>query len=419
MPKHSTPLLPFPVPASTHRTRAEKRKPLTVAGLFAGIGGVELGLRKAGHESQVLCEIEPTAQAVLQRRFDGVPLHDDVTTLHSLPKGVELLTGGFPCQDLSQAGKTAGILDGKRSSLVGEVFRLVTKHEVPNVLLENVPFMLKLDSGQAMHVLADAFEKLDYSWAYRVVNSQAFGVPQRRERVIFLASKEIDPREVLLGEEVEEPTPPADPLGKLACGFYWTEGIRGLGWAVDAVPTLKGGSTIGIPSPPAIVLPNGDVITPDIRDAERMQGFPAGWTTPACAIAKDSCRWKLIGNAVTVDLFRWVGERLRSPIPAGALRDGVRIKRGVGWPSAGWNCGEGRFGLSISAFPRITQRQPLVEWLRYPGKPLSLRATSGFLERTTRSSLRFPNRFLELLHEHQRRISDDAPARSARSDRGI
>jgi len=408
MPKDVTPLLPFPVRAVKPSRAVARRKPLAVAGLFAGIGGVELGLRKAGHESQVLCEIEPTAQAVLRRRFDGVPLHDDVTTLRSLPKGVELLTGGFPCQDLSQAGKTAGILDGKRSSLVGEVFRLVKKHDVPNVLLENVPFMLKLDSGQAMHVLADAFEKLGYSWAYRVVNSQAFGVPQRRERVIFLASKEIDPREVLLGEEVQEPTPPADPLGKLACGFYWTEGIRGLGWAVDAVPTLKGGSTIGIPSPPAIVLPNGEVVTPDIRDAERMQGFPAGWTAPAATVAKDSCRWKLVGNAVTVDLFHWVGKRLRAPLPAGALLDGRRIKANAGWPSAGWNCGEGRFGTELSTFPCIRSREPLVDWLRHPGKPLSLRATNGFLERTTRSSLRFPPRFLELIRQHQRRVSADA-----------
>ena len=412
MTKDTTPLLPFALRATKAHIAASRRtiqrKPLAVAGLFAGIGGVELGLRKEGHESQLLCEIEPTAQAVLTRRFNGVPLHDDVTTLQTLPKGIELLTGGFPCQDLSQAGKTAGILDGKRSSLVGEVFRLVKKHEVPNVLLENVPFMLKLNSGQAMEVLAAAFETLGYSWAYRVVNSQAFGVPQRRERVIFLASKELDPREVLLGEEVEEPCPQPDPLGRIACGFYWTEGIRGLGWAVDAVPTLKGGSTIGIPSPPAIVLPNGDIVTPDIRDAERMQGFPAGWTAPASTVARDSCRWKLVGNAVTVDVFRWVGKRLRTPIPAGSLIDGNRIKRGVGWPRAGWNCGEGRFGSDMSTFPCLKQRESLVEWLRYPGKPLSLRATNGFLERTTRSSLRFPARFLDLLSQHQLRAQSAA-----------
>jgi DNA (cytosine-5)-methyltransferase 1 len=379
--------------------------PLKVAGLFAGIGGVEVGLARAGHTTNLLCEIEPTAQAVLAHHFPNTPLHDDVTTLRKLPKGTDLLTGGFPCQDLSQAGKTAGILKGERSSLVGEVFRLVKQHEVPLVLLENVPFMLKLDSGRAMEVLASAFEELGYKWAYRVVNSLAFGVPQRRERVVFLASRLIDPCEVLLSDSVPEESAEPDAVGRVACGFYWTEGIRGLGWAVDAVPTLKGGSTIGIPSPPAIVMPDGRVITPDIRDAERMQGFPEGWTAPATTVAKESSRWKLIGNAVTVDLFAWVGRNLRHPLPSTGIAEGTRIKPNRGWPSAGWNTGEGRFGMEMSTFPCRSRRKPLAEWLRHPGKSLSLRATAGFLSRTERSSLRFPARFLDLLQRHRDRAA--------------
>ncbi|MFM8818863.1 MAG: DNA cytosine methyltransferase, partial [Phycisphaerales bacterium] len=260
---------------------------MRVVGLFAGVGGVELGLRRAGHETELMCEIDEGARAVLQKRFSGIAVHDDVTTLKRLPGKIDLLTGGFPCQDLSQAGKTAGILDGSRSGLVTEVFRLVKSSQVPWVLLENVPFMLKLDQGRAMEVLADAFESLGYNWAYRVVNSLAFGVPQRRERVMFLASLDGDPRDVLFADEVAEPTALADPVGKLACGFYWTEGLRGLGWATDAVPTNKAGSTIGIPSPPAILFPDGRLGTPDIRDAERMQGFPSGWTSPANKVVRD------------------------------------------------------------------------------------------------------------------------------------
>jgi DNA (cytosine-5)-methyltransferase 1 len=327
-----------------------------------------------------------------------------VTTLRKLPEGVQLLTGGFPCQDLSQAGKTAGILGGTRSSLVGEVFRIIRKHDVPWVLLENVPFMLKLDSGAAMGVLADAFEALGYKWAYRVVNSLAFGVPQRRERVIFLASKDGDPREVLFADEVAEPAVTENAVGKSACGFYWTEGVRGLGWAVDSVPTLKGGSTIGIPSPPAILFQDGRVATPDIRDAERMQGFPADWTRPAARIARDSCRWKLVGNAVTVDLFQWVGRRLRSPDARGTKVPGWPLRAKVGWPKAGWNCGDGRFGTDVSAFPCLVPREPLEQWLRYPLKPLSPRAIDGFLSRTERSSLRFPPGFIELLRKYQRQL---------------
>ena len=404
-------LLPFArkQPQATRKTKQKPRE-LQVVGLFAGIGGVELGLTSAGHATNLLCEIEPTATAVLSRHFPKVALHNDVTTLRSLPKGTQLLTGGFPCQDLSQAGKTEGILRGKRSSLVGEVFLVVKKHDLPFVLLENVPFMLKLDAGRAMEVLATAFEELGYRWAYRVINSLAFGVPQRRERVIFLASKEIDPREVLFKGHADEPEVRLDAVGNVACGFYWTEGIRGLGWAADAVPTLKGGSTIGIPSPPAILMPDGRVVTPDIRDAERMQGFPENWTAPAALVAKESSRWKLIGNAVTVDLFRWVGTNLRDPSPEFRDVEGFQIRPNRGWPKAGWNCGEGRFGTELSTYPCQTSRPPLHEWLRYPGKALSLRATAGFLERTDRSSLRFPAGFLPLLRQHKARAETCAQA---------
>jgi DNA (cytosine-5)-methyltransferase 1 len=73
-----------------------------------------------------------------------------------------------------------------------------------------------------------------------------------------------------------------------------------LGWAPDAVPTLKNGSTIGIPSQPAILFPNGAIVKPDIRDGERLQGFIADWTKPAEDVAKASKRWGLVGSAVSV-----------------------------------------------------------------------------------------------------------------------
>ena len=183
---------------------------------------------------------------------------------------------------------------------MGEVFRLLEEHRTPWVLLENVPFMLQLGRGEAMNVITSALEVLGYSWAYRVVDARAFGLPQRRRRVYLVASNEGDPRNVLFADEaghVDEPELNGHPL---ACGFYWTEGIRGLGWAVDAVPTLKGGSTIGIPSSPAILLPSGEVVTLDIRDAERLQGFPSNWTKPAERGTKRGSRWKLVGNAVSV-----------------------------------------------------------------------------------------------------------------------
>lgn len=159
---------------------------MNTVGLFAGIGGIERGLELAGHRTTLLCENAPAACAVLRERFPGVPVHSDVTTLRELPDATELLTAGFPCQDLSQAGTTTGI-GGLRSGLVAEVFRLLRGQRVPWVILENVPFMLQLAGGRAMEVVVSALEELGYRWAYRVMNTRAFGLPQRRERVYLLA----------------------------------------------------------------------------------------------------------------------------------------------------------------------------------------------------------------------------------------
>ena len=81
---------------------------LTVAGLFAGVGGIERGLHEAGHSSSLLCEIDPGARRVLQRQFPGSELESDVRSLKALPS-VDVLAAGFPCQDLSQAGQTRGL----------------------------------------------------------------------------------------------------------------------------------------------------------------------------------------------------------------------------------------------------------------------------------------------------------------------
>src|SRR5690606_11446264 len=126
------------------------------------------------------------------------------------------------------------------------------------VVLENVPFMLKLDRGRAVERVVTRLEELGYAWAYRTVDSRAFGLPQRRRRVVILASLSNDPRQPLLGADAGPP--PKPNLPSHACGFYWTEGNTGLGWAVDATPPLKGGSGLHIPSPPAIWFPRRRLI---------------------------------------------------------------------------------------------------------------------------------------------------------------
>jgi DNA (cytosine-5)-methyltransferase 1 len=368
---------------------------MRTAALFAGIGGLELGLQRAGHEVMVLSEIWDPAVAVLSARFPAVANLGDIREVRALPRDVELVTAGFPCQDLSQAGNTAGI-GGNRSGLVGHVFRLIDEHPPPWLVLENVSFMLHLDQGRAMHRLVSEIEARGYSWAYRVVNSLGF-LPQRRERVLLVASRSGDPADVLLADEAC-PELPQTRLATHAHGFYWTEGIRGLGWAPDAIPTLKNGSTVGIASPPAILLPDGAVIKPEIRDAERLQGFPVDWTKPAEEVGRASWRWSLVGNAVTVPLAEWLGARLARPGTYDKGRD--RPLPPGRWPRAARYDGELRRAVEISAFPLWRDRPPLTEFLRFPGDLLSARATAGFLERTNRSRLRFVEGFRERLHEH-------------------
>lgn len=375
----------------------------SVAGLFAGVGGIERGLAQAGHHAELLCENDPAASAVLRERFVDVPLCSDVQLLAKLPRKTTLVAAGFPCQDLSQAGKTTGIA-GARSGLVGEVFRLLEAHGTPWVLLENVPFMLQLGRGEAMNVITTALETLGYHWAYRVVDARAFGLPQRRRRVYLVASNVGDPRTVLFSDEAGPLDEPTLNGHQVACGFYWTEGVRGLGWAVDAVPTLKGGSTIGIPSSPAIWLPTGEVVTPDIRDAERLQGFPANWTKPAERVAKKGSRWKLVGNAVSVPAAAWVGRRLAKP---GRVLDYLVTPIGDSrrWPTAAWNVGDGRIAVAASEWPVKRRYLSLSEFLRYPTAPLSLKATSGFLRRTEVAKLRFPPGFIQAVQAHLKSLS--------------
>src|SRR5579862_7830296 len=306
---------------------------LRVAGLFAGIGGIEVGLEQAGHKTALVCEIDDAATAVLKERLWQADHHSDVRSLDTVPE-VDLLTAGFPCQDLSIAGQREGI-GGTRSSLVGHVFRLIDHAPIPPrwILLENVPFMLQLQNGRAMEFLVAELERRQFRWAYRVVDTRAFGLPQRRARLLLLASRSEDPRGVLLSSETNGPTlaPRMDPP---ACGFYWTEGHRGIGWSEDAVPPIKIGSSLGIPSAPAVWNPrDGSIFTLDIRDLERLQGFDECWTEPALSTGDRNARWKLVGNSVSVPLAKWFGDNLLSESQYDSRYD-WQLPLAAKWPSA-------------------------------------------------------------------------------------
>lgn len=382
---------------------------MNFAGLFAGIGGFELGLARAGHMTGLLCDVLPASQAVLGTRFPDAEYHEDITSLKSLPNEIDAICGGFPCQDLSQAGRGAG-LSGTKSSLIGEVFRLLGRRRVPTVVIENVPFMLQLGGGSAIRAILAEFERLGYRWAYRVVDTFSFGLPQRRERVFLVASRCMDPAEVLLVDE-KVVRRPETAVGRLAHGFYWTEGLTGLGWAVDCIPTLKSGSAIGIPSPPAVLLPDRRIVRPTIGDAERLQGFDAGWTLPAEGVARRSARWSLVGNAVSVPVAQWIGQRLLKPGSYDPKRDDSFPMTGSA-PRAARYDGRSRHAVHIGTDP-LGQRPPaLAKFLSPDVEALSLKAAAGFLNRTRRAKLRFDDEFILAVERHVAGLGGKVPPRA-------
>lgn len=363
---------------------------MRVVSLFSGVGGVEVGLSAHGTESILFCDIDPACRAVLHEHFPDVPIHDDIKSLESLPD-CDIVTAGFPCQDLSLAGGKAG-LAGERSGLVGEVLRLLrtkNKKKLRWLFIENVPYMLLLDRGSGMRSLVTALEEEGYSWAYRVVDARSFGLPQRRRRVLLVASAVEDPRTVLFADDTGvkhvEHRPSAVTIGP-AYGFYWTMGKMGAGWAHEATPPIKGGSGLGIPSPPAIWLSDQDFVgTPQIEDAERLQGFAAGWTA---AVSKDptsrqSSRWRLVGNAVCPPMAAWVGSRLGSP---GEFDRALTTDlEGKSWPKAAYGAKGERRAVQVSEWPSRKSPPPLAQFLAAELKPLSVRATAGFRARALQS----------------------------------
>jgi DNA (cytosine-5)-methyltransferase 1 len=162
--------------------------PYQVLDLFSGIGGFSLGLeRTGGFKTVAFCEIEPFPRRVLKKHWPEVPIYEDVRTLTAAQLaadgiGVDVICGGFPCQDISVAGLGAGI-DGERSGLWSEYHRLIGELRPLFALIENVP---ALRTRGADRVLGD-LETLGYACEPIVVGAIHVGAPHRRQRAWLVA----------------------------------------------------------------------------------------------------------------------------------------------------------------------------------------------------------------------------------------
>lgn len=163
----------------------------TFGSLFAGIGGIDLGLERAGWEARWQVEIDDFAASVLARHWPDVPRYRDVREVgaHNL-EPVDLIAGGFPCQDISVAGKGAG-LDGERSGLWFEHLRIVQELRPTWVLAENVPALRTRGADLVLDGLAAA----GYAAWPLVVGARHVGAPHRRDRVWIVAHREGERRQ--------------------------------------------------------------------------------------------------------------------------------------------------------------------------------------------------------------------------------
>lgn len=226
---------------------------MRVLSLFSGVGGMDLGLHTAGHQIVAMCEIDPKCRSVLAHRFPDVPVHDDVTTLDGkqFDGRVDLVAGGSPCQDLSVAGRRAG-LDGERSGLFWHQCRVATQSGARWVLWENVAGALSSNDGAdfaavlwgltglSPAVPEDGWRSVgvcvgpDRTAVWRLLDARWFGVAQRRRRVFVVAGPrdECGPEILLEPESCPRDSPPSGAPGEEVAGTFGG-GSGSRGWAPD------------------------------------------------------------------------------------------------------------------------------------------------------------------------------------------
>ncbi len=172
-------------------------EPLRVLDLFSGIGGFSLGLERAGMKTVAFCEIDPNKRSRLEQRWPGVPVYDDVRSLTAerlaadWVEGIDVITGGFPCQDISVAGLKAG-LGGARSGLWSEIARIAGEVQPQHIIVENVANLLSGPSerpgGWFGRVLGD-LAQLGFDAEWHNIPAAAIGAHFLGERVWIVASR--------------------------------------------------------------------------------------------------------------------------------------------------------------------------------------------------------------------------------------
>src|ERR1035438_8512801 len=174
-----------PAQSATGRRGDAATRRRTYGSLFSGIGGLDLGFDRAGFECRFQIEIDPFCREILEKHWPGVPKHHDIrTATAAVLSPVDVLIGGFPCQDVSQAGKRVGI-EGSRTGLWSEFARIIGELRPRFVVAENVPGLLT--SRGAMGRLLGDLARLGYVGCWRCLRASEFGASHIRKRVFIVA----------------------------------------------------------------------------------------------------------------------------------------------------------------------------------------------------------------------------------------
>lgn len=329
--------------------------------LFSGAGGFELGAELIGGCNVVgQSEIDPQACQVLAGRWPDVPQLGDIRAIDGRDLRVDVVSAGFPCQDLSLAGRRAG-LTGARSGLWWEVARILDETRATWLCAENVPGLLSADPGRAMGAVVGSLADLGMVGAWRVLDAQHFGVPQRRRRVFILARRAgasgPHPVEILFdsrgcGGSAQSGGPSgSDSSARTQGGAEGRRGTVGALTAKQGGPddnSAQAGHLIGTlttkfrgveeaaagqlipvdlvqvtsaanrarclpgsvaPTPPVSVLTGGAAVRRLMPiECERLMGWPDHHTAPAGA---DTHRYRLCGNGVVAPLAAWIFQGIR------------------------------------------------------------------------------------------------------------
>lgn len=264
---------------------------LTFGSVFAGIGGLDLGLERAGMRCRWQIEIDPFCQRVLAKHWPEVPRHGDVTQVKATDlEAVDLVCGGFPCQDLSAAGNREGIR-GDRSGLFFDLMRLVRALRPRLVLLENVAALLA--AGRGMGDVLGALAESGYDAEWDCLPALAVGAPHRRDRVFLVAHADERRR--------------SGPSVPLRSGGSVPVRAREV---ADPDGARRGA---GAPAPGGALVRAGGLL-----ELERFRGSVGRrqWASePAVGRMADGVparvdRLRALGNAVVPQVAEWIGRRI-------------------------------------------------------------------------------------------------------------